>query len=205
MAIQEPDWIRPEWLNRSVVEVAPELVGCYLVRQLPQGEIRRAMIVETEAYEAGDPACHAYQRQTQRNAPMFGPSGIAYVYLIYGLYHCFNIVTDRDGLASAVLIRALTPPPLPTEFAATLKGRPIKFAAGPGKLCRVMEIDRTLSGMPLQPDSGLWLEPRSPDFQQNLAEGKETLKQTTRIGISKGIEYPWRWYLQNSPSVSIPT
>ena len=200
---KQADWISPDWLNRSVVDVAPDLVGCYLVRRLPNGEVRRAMIVETEAYEAGDPACHAYQRKTERNAPMFGPAGVAYVYLIYGIYHCFNVVTDRDGFASAVLIRALTPPSLSEDFAATLKGKPIKYAAGPGKLCRVMEIDRSLSGLPLTPDSGLWLEPRSPQFQQECAQGQQNLVQTTRIGISKGVEYPWRWYLENSPSVSV--
>lgn len=195
--------IQSSWLSRSVLEVAPDLVGCSLVRQLPNGEVRRAMIVETEAYQSGDPACHAYRRKTERNAPMFGPAGHAYVYLIYGMYHCLNIVTDVDGFASAVLIRALTPPILPDSFAATLKGKPIKYAAGPGKLCRVMEIDRTLSGVPLLPDSGLWIEGRSPDFQHKLDNGQHQFVQTTRIGISQGTELPWRWYLEDCESVSV--
>lgn len=195
--------ITAEWLNRSVVAVAPDLVGCTLVRQFKAGEIRRAMIVETEAYEAGDPACHAYRRKTERNAPMFGPAGNAYVYLIYGMHHCLNVVTDADGFASAVLIRALIPPTLPPDFAATLKGKPTKYTAGPGKLCRVMEIDRRWSGMPLDPESGLWLEERSPEFQQRLDIGTSQLVQTTRIGIRQGIEQPWRWYLAGCESVSV--
>ncbi|MEM9135734.1 MAG: DNA-3-methyladenine glycosylase [Cyanobacteria bacterium P01_F01_bin.42] len=190
--------IPADWFNRSVLDVAPSLVGCYLSRKLPNGEVRRAMIVETEAYQEGDPACHAYRRKTKRNAPMFGPSGHAYVYLIYGMYHCLNVVTDRDGFASAVLIRALTPPELPESFAASLKGKPIRYAAGPGKLCRVMEIDRALSGASLQPESGLWIEARSP--QEPKAQ---PLVQTTRIGISQGIDLPWRWYLDGCASVSV--
>lgn len=199
----QKSWISAQWLSRSALAVAPELVGCTLVRQLPTGEIRTAMIVETEAYQAGDPACHAYRRKTDRNAPMFGPAGLAYVYLIYGMYHCLNVVTDLEGIASAVLIRALTPPSLSSEFAAKLKGKPGKFAAGPGKLCQVMEIDRSLSGLSLEPESGIWLERRSPEFQKNITQGKEQIIQTTRIGISQGTELPWRWYLEACDSVSV--
>jgi DNA-3-methyladenine glycosylase len=89
------------WLARPSPNVAPELIGCTLVRQLPNGEQIRGMIVETEAYETGDPACHAYRRRTPRNGVMFGPAGISYVYLIYGIYHCLNILTSsppwKDG------------------------------------------------------------------------------------------------------------
>ena len=82
-----------------------DLLGCILVRQIGD-EVIRSQIVETEAYEAGDPAMHQYQQRTERNAVVFGPAGVAYVYRIYRQYHCFNIVTDRDGLASTILIRA---------------------------------------------------------------------------------------------------
>ena len=95
------------WLERPSPEVGPELIGCTLVRRISNDKIIRSTIVETEAYGAGDPACHAYHRRTPRNAVMFGPPGMSYVFLIYGMYHCLNIVTDIDGISSAVLIRAI--------------------------------------------------------------------------------------------------
>ena len=80
---------------------------------------------------------------------MFGPAGMSYVYLIYGMYHCFNVVTDAEGVASAVLIRALQLDPVPKEFAGIPEKKRSRLAAGPGKLCKVLQIDRTLSGFPL--------------------------------------------------------
>jgi DNA-3-methyladenine glycosylase len=100
-------WIDSEWLSRSATLVAPDLLGCTLVRQTDNGIVLRGMIVETEAYEPDDPAMHAYRRRTTRNEVMFGAAGRAYVYQIYGNYHCLNIVTDQEETASAVLIRAL--------------------------------------------------------------------------------------------------
>src|ERR687886_2246446 len=99
--------VEPNWLARLSTEVSPDLVGCTLVRQFRDGSILRGMIVETEAYGPDDPACHGYRRRTQRNDAMFGPAGRSYVYLIYGVYYCLNIVTDQDEVPSAVLIRAL--------------------------------------------------------------------------------------------------
>ncbi|MGB3402818.1 MAG: DNA-3-methyladenine glycosylase [Microcoleaceae cyanobacterium] len=199
------------WLARPSPRVAPELMGCTLVRQLPNGEQLRAIIVETEAYETGDPACHAYRRQTPRNAVMFGPAGMSYVYLIYGIYHCLNIVTDVDGVASAVLIRALQLDAASTTFVTQRqpdkkfsKKQIDRLAAGPGKLCRVMEIDRSLTALPLRPGQPLWLEHRSVEFQTAIAQNTIQLTQTTRIGISQGTEIPWRWYLTDSPAVSKP-
>ena len=134
----------PTWLARPATEVAPLLLGCVLVRQLPNGQIIRGAIVETEAYAVGDPAFHAYKSRTSRNSVVFGAPGISYVYLIYGIYHCFNVVTDLEGVPSAVLIRAL-------QLESVPEGENLqKFAAGPGKLCRAMQIDRSLNGIPLQ-------------------------------------------------------
>ena len=105
--------VESNWLERPATEVAPDLVGCMLVRQMADGEVLRGMIVETEAYCPGDPACHAYRRRTTRNGVMFEAAGVSYVYLIYGRYHCLNVVTDQVGVASAVLIRALQLESLP--------------------------------------------------------------------------------------------
>lgn len=184
--------IQPHWCDRAVTEVAPDLVGCYLVRHLPGGTRMRGLIVETEAYSPEDPASHAYRGKTRRNASMFGPAGCGYVYLIYGRYHCFNVVTAAAGIGSAVLIRALA---MDMSMDQSVKQRH-RIAAGPGKLCQLLQIDRSLDGHPLTPRSGLWLEHR----QMPLAASG--LVQTTRVGIRKAAEKPWRWYLKDSPEVS---
>jgi len=190
------------WLARPSTSVAPDLLGCTLVRQFPDGETIRGIIVETEAYGPGDPACHAYRQRTLRNEVMFGPAGMSYVYLIYGMYHCFNVVTDAEGVASAVLIRALQLDAVPKEFAGIPEKKRSRLAAGPGKLCKVLEIDRTLSGFPLAAGQPLRLEHRSEHFQQAVEEGTINFVQTTRIGISQGIDLSWRWYVGNSKAVS---
>ncbi len=174
------------WFARPATEVAPALIGCILVRQHPDGQIYRGRIVETEAYMAGDPACHGYRRQTARNAPMFAAPGTIYVYQIYGLHHCLNIASDRPNFASAVLIRALE---------MLTPNLPVRSAAGPGKLCQRLAIDRQLSGAVLGEAAGLWIEP-----PPQIVVG--SIVQTYRIGISQGQDLPWRWYLQGNPAVS---
>jgi DNA-3-methyladenine glycosylase len=198
-----PIVIDSEWFNRSAINVAPDLIGCTLVRQLPDGQQLRGLIVETEAYQTGDPACHAYQKKTKRNQVMFGAPGYVYVYLIYGMYHCVNVVTDRDGEASAVLIRALQ---MESESLSLISISPKekldRVAAGPGKLCRVMQIDLSLYGTKLEQGQSLWIEQRLTDFQAMLDIDRLKLIRTTRIGLTKGVELPWRWYLKDCPAVS---
>lgn len=201
METLKASFIGTDWLSRPATQVAPDLVGCTLVRQMPDGQKLRGVIVETEAYEPGDPACHAYRSRTPRNQVMFGGAGMTYVYLIYGMYHCLNIVTDLDGVPSAVLIRALELESLP-EWIVGHKSKLHRVAAGPGKLCRALKIDLSLTAQPLQPGNSLWLEHRQPEFQQQLEQGKQNLIQTTRIGLTQGTDLPWRWYLANSPAVS---
>ena len=166
------------------------------MRQMPDGPLIRSLIVETEAYAPGDPACHAYKGKSKRNAAMFGPPGHSYVYLIYGMYHCLNVVTEPAGTGSAVLIRALALDELPPNLTPQQAKKPHRVAAGPGKLCRALEIDRTLDGVIYHPDNGLWLEMPSQEM------GSVNLVQTTRIGITKAAERPWRWYLKDHPAVS---
>ncbi|MBD2149395.1 DNA-3-methyladenine glycosylase [Pseudanabaena sp. FACHB-1277] len=173
--------------------VAPELLGCRLMRRM-DGEIYQGLIVETEAYDATDPACHGYRRKTERNAAIFGAPATVYVYLIYGRYHCVNIVTDRQDFCSAVLIRALECDRLPADL-PNPKDKPHRAAAGPGKLCQLLKIDRQLNGVSLNPANNLWIEGRSPEFN-------EAIVQTTRIGLTQGVDLPWRWYLRDRPSVS---
>jgi DNA-3-methyladenine glycosylase len=207
MVMQSPNNIEPvistEWFDRSAVSVAPDLIGCTLVRQLADGRQLRGLIVETEAYQAGDPACHAYRKQTKRNQIMFGVPGFVYVYLIYGMYHCVNIVTDRVNAPSAVLIRALE---LERETLSRIllkpKQQPVRAAAGPGKLCLAMQIDLDLYGTKLELGQAMWVEHRSSDWQSQLDTASHALVCTTRIGLTQGVELPWRWYLKDCQAVS---
>ncbi len=179
-------------LEQSSAVVAPQLLGCYLVRQI-DGVIYRGMIVETEAYDQTDPACHGYRKMTPRNRAIFGKAGTIYVYRIYGRHFCVNIVCDRPNFCSAVLIRALAMESVPPwAEGITPKER---IAAGPAKLCHLLQIDLRFNGQELSPHSGLWLETGTVKLAYPIY-------QTTRIGITKGVEIPWRWYLQGHPAVS---
>ncbi|MGB3767458.1 MAG: DNA-3-methyladenine glycosylase [Phormidesmis sp.] len=199
-----PSHLPADWFNRSSQKVAVELLGCTFVRQVPTDtglETIRGQIVETEAYEAGDPAMYAYQRKTPHNEVVFGPAGIVYIYRIYRQYHCFNIVTDRDGLASTILIRAIDLEKWPS-YVPPKKEKLERLGAGPGKFCIAYQLDESLKGMPVHPDSGIWVEPRSPEVDRQITADSAAIRQTTRIGLSKGTDIPWRWYLENSSSVS---
>lgn len=194
--------IDADWLSRPSTEVAPDLIGCKLVRRFPDGQVYRGTIVETEAYAPGDPACHGYRRRTPRNHVMFGPPGGCYVYFIYGVYHCLNIVTDRDTVPSAVLIRAVELDHIPPWVDEKQRKQPHRIAAGPGKLCRTLKIDLTLNGSLIEETSPLDLEPRTDAFQQRLDAGMTTMVQTTRIGLTQGVDLPWRWYVDDCRAVS---
>lgn len=182
-----------EWFNRKTTAVAPDLLGRTLVRRIGD-EVIRGQIVETEAYEEGDPAMYAYRNKTERNAVVFGPAGIAYVYRIYRKYHCFNIVTDKDNFPSTILIRAVDLQQRPS-WVDPDKDKLYRVAAGPGKLCRSLQIDESLKGLPISPESGIWVEAGDRTPPDNIT-------QTTRIGLSKGADIPWRWYVTDSPAVS---
>ncbi len=169
-----------KFYDRDTITVARELLGAWLVHRLKRGKVLAGRIVETEAYLPGDPAMHAYRGRTARNAPLFGLPGTSYVYFIYGMYHCFNAVTQPEGIASAVLIRGLDQ---------------IAEANGPGKLCRALKLDLTHNSLDLtSPESEVWIA--SGD------ELTEPIITTTRIGITKNAEQPWRFYLLGSPGVS---
>ena len=128
----------------SAALVAPRLLGHWLLRRTPEG-FSGGLIVETEAYLADDPACHAFKGETVRNRSMFGPAGRAYVYFIYGNHWCFNAVCRPPGIGEAVLVRALEP----TFGAAWMQGRrpvarEVELSNGPAKLCQALAIDRRM-------------------------------------------------------------
>jgi DNA-3-methyladenine glycosylase len=186
------------FLSRPAIEVAPDLIGCKLIRNFSNSKSIEAVIVETEGYTEGDPACHAYRRKTKRNAIMFGEAGYIYVYKIYGIHHCLNIVTDLENIPSAVLIRAVEFKEIEvTDFKTSHR-----LGAGPAKLCKILNIDTDISGTKINPNSEICLMPRDKVFQKKIDSKELNIIQTTRIGITQGMDLPWRWYLEESRSIS---
>ena len=153
------------FFRRDVLTVAPELVGKMICRRLPDGQVLRGMITETEAYRGQeDLACHARMGRTLRNAPMFGPGGFTYVYLIYGIHWLLNVVTGDENDPQAVLIRALEKP-----------------WDGPGKWTKAFRVTGALNGICLADSRELWLE-----------EGEEKeIITAPRVGIDYAGE-PWK-------------
>lgn len=176
---------------RKTLTVARELIGLHLVRR-DAGLRQVGRIVETEAYQGPtDLAAHSARGRTARTEVMFGPPGHAYVYLIYGFWHCLNVVTAADGVPHAVLIRGLEP----------LEGI-TDTTHGPGLLCRALRIDRSLTGSDLT-SQALWVE--RPAVNQYR---KPRIVRSTRIGVDYAgdwAEKPWRFFDGDSPYVSTVT
>lgn len=188
--------LRPFYEQRTV-EVARQLLGKYLVRNHPDG-ITAGKIVETEAYVGPeDKASHASRGRTPRTAIMFGPAGCAYVYLIYGFYHCLNIVTERVGYPAAVLIRAVEP----SEGIDLMKSRRRtdelrQLASGPGKLCRAFSIKLSLNGADICGDL-ICVEDRGEPEPKILAR--------PRVGVDYAGRWknkPWRFLIRGNAFVS---
>lgn len=191
-----------EFYERPTLDVARELIGKVLVHETPAG-IASGIIVETEAYIGeSDPACHAAPGPTRRNAPLYGPPGIAYVYLNYGIHYLVNAVTESEGWPAAVLIRALEPfegePLMRQRRAAAAGKRPDHFAAadlcrGPGNLTRALGISLHQNLRDLVA-SDLRIE------DANLPERE--VAWSPRIGINVGTEHEWRVYAVDSAAIS---
>lgn len=198
------------FLTLPTLEVARALIGAMLVHETPRGRLS-GRIVETEAYlSPGDDACHAYRGETPRNRVMFGPPGRAYVYISYGLHYMLNVVTEAPGVAAAVLIRAIEPlegsdlmaanrglAPLGAmagSGAGYQPSRPHNLTNGPGRLCQAMGIGAELNGTDLT---------RPPLYIRPYQGEALPLVQTTRIGITRSVELPWRFYLRGNRDVSV--
>lgn len=196
---------RPPW-NLKTEQAARNLLGWVLRHETPEGVVA-GRIVETEAYLRHDPACHASRGKTPRNATMFGPAGHAYVYLIYGVYHCFNVVTAPEGVGEAVLVRALEPLEgldlMALRHERLRKKSPTdsaKLCNGPGKLADALGITRDHNGLFLQ--EGL-LQLRSPQSHPGWQESRrKRIVTATRIGIREAADWPLRFYLGDSECVS---
>ena len=175
---------------RSVHDVAPELVGATLLFADAGG-----LIVEVEAYDHEDPAAHGYRGKTPRNASMFGPPGHAYVYRSYGIHWCLNFVCEEEGVAAAVLVRALEPTHGLDEMRERRRVEDVrKLCSGPGKLCQALGITRDHDGLPLD---------RRP-FELRARERDVEVARGPRIGITLAAEVPWRYGLAGSPFLSRP-
>ena len=183
--------------------VAQALLGALLVHDSPAGRTV-GRIVETEAYlGARDPAAHSHRGPTARNASMFGPPGHAYVYFIYGMHHCFNVVTGPVGVGEAVLLRALEPVEGVAIMRARRGGCPDReLCNGPAKLVEAMGLERRHDGVDLLTGPVGLFHARSTTTERRAAEGD--VVQTVRVGITRARELPLRYYLLGNPCVSRP-
>jgi DNA-3-methyladenine glycosylase len=180
-----------DFFDRSVHDVARDLIGCTLLYEGCGG-----VIVETESYEADDPACHAYVGLTERTRVLFGPPGYAYVYLSYGIHSLLNAVAEPEGEAAAVLIRALEPT---HEIELMRERRRVKsdldLCSGPGKLTEALGIGLDDNEADLSRDPFLIAPPEGEPPE--IVTGP-------RIGITKAVENPWRFCAADNPNVSRP-
>ena len=174
-----PKRLNRSFFDRSVHEVAPDLIGATLLVDGVGGRL-----VEVEAYHHTDPAAHSFRGPTDRNAVMFGPPGYAYVYRSYGIHWCLNFVCERAGSASAVLIRAIEP----TAGIATMRRRrgvadERLLCSGPGRLCAALRVTALHNGLALD----------APPFELLARHGEVDIVAGPRIGITKAAEKPWRY------------
>jgi DNA-3-methyladenine glycosylase len=180
--------LRRDFFARSVHEVAPDLIGVTLLVDGVGGTI-----VEVEAYDQEDPASHAYRGRTPRNAAMFGPAGHAYVYRSYGIHWCLNLVCGGEGMAEAVLVRALEPTAGVEEQRRRRGLEDIRsLCSGPGKLCQALAITREHDGLALD----------APPFRLRERAGVPEIATGPRVGITRAAELPWRYALAGSPFLS---
>src|SRR6516164_578259 len=180
--------LKRAFFGRSVHEVAPDLVGATLLFNGVGG-----IIVEVEAYHHTDPAAHSYNGPTPRNQVMFGPPGLVYVYRSYGIHWCVNFVCEREGSASAVLIRALEPT---RGLAAMRRRRGLEderaLCSGPGKLTEALGITDGQNALALD----------APPFALFARTAKPEVVFGVRIGITKAVDLPWRYGLKDSKFLS---
>lgn len=180
----------------DTVELAKSLIGCALVRDCPDGRAA-GRIVEVEAYVPDDPASHAFRGKTRRNASMFLPPHLAYVYRIYGTSMCINVTSENERTGAAVLVRALEPlEGLGVMEARRGTTRVRDLCRGPGRLCQALDIDLRFDAADLLAGEGLWIAkvPGSP----------RRVRSSVRIGITRAAGLPLRFYETDNPFVSGP-
>ena len=181
---------------RPTLDVARDLIGKTLLRRTADG-LAGGVIVETEAYVAAiDPASHAYRGKTPRNASMFAAPGTAYVYRSYGIHSCLNVVTETEGVAAAVLLRAIRPT-IGLDLMRRRRGVAIRdrdLARGPGRLCQALALTIADDGDDLL-GADLWIA-ETPNLEPL------TIGATPRIGITQAADWPWRFVVAGERHVS---
>ena len=184
------------FFNLDTLTIAQKLLGTYLVHDTLAGQLV-GRIVETEAYLHDDPAAHTYIGKTNRNRVMFGPAGHAYIYFIYGMYHCVNCSTNIDGIGEGVLIRALEPVSGIERMKKNRNVNKLKdLCSGPGKLTKAMDITHEQYGLCLIDKlSALRLE-------VGIDQPNIPIVTTTRVGLSKAKEALYRFYIEGNAHVS---
>ena len=178
---------------KDAPELAQDLFGCVLIHETSEGRAA-GIIIETEAYSQEDAASHSYKGETPRTKAMFGPGGFAYIYFTYGMHYCFNVVSGLTGTGQGVLIRALEP----VEGIDLMKGRRNKESVrelcnGPAKLVQAMGITKADYGKSLF-EGNLYISGR--------LEEEISIKSGSRIGITKAVDVPWRFWIDGSHFVS---
>ena len=180
----------------DTAELARFLIGKMLVRMLAEG-VAGGRVVETEAYGVGDPAGHAYRGATARNRALFLERGHAYVYLAYGVSFMLNVASETCGVGAGVLIRAIEPT-VGVAIVERNRGavRVRDLARGPGRLCAAFRIDRRLDGIDLCQPGRLWLG--------SDGQASDEIGQSKRIGITRAVDSPLRFYARGNRFVSGP-
>lgn len=190
--VKLPMMLAREFYQQCTIEVARKLLGCILVRQTARGRRLSGKIVETEAYlGVDDPAAHSFNGPTKRSSTMFGPPGFSYIYFVYGMHHCLNVVTRPKGFGEAVLIRAIEP------LEGLTKNRDTN---GPGKLCRALQLTREHNGLDLCAGKQIWIEPGTPVENADVWDGP-------RVGIGykhDAVHWPLRFGVAYSSSYRQP-
>jgi len=186
--------------ERDAITVATGLLGCCLVHR-EDGFVTAGRIVETEAYLQGDPAAHSFRGRTPRTSVLFGPPGHAYVYFVYGMHWCMNVVTGTGEDRGAVLLRALEPVEGIPAMEERRKTKELRLlCSGPARLAQALAITGEFNGSSLLTGP---LRIVSKDHSPvDGTRGTEEIVQTTRVGISKAQDKPYRFYLKRSQHVS---
>jgi len=189
--------LNDDFFRRDTLKTARELLGKIIIKKTGRNNFLSGKIVETEAYMGDhDPACHAFQKVSGRSSVLYEDGGTIYVYFIYGNYYCFNVVTEKKGIGSAVLIRAVEPI---EGIEVMIRNRPkvkkmFDLTNGPSKFCMAFDIGREFNNKKLSKDGIFIAEPTKKE--------KFEIVTSKRIGIVKGAELPYRFFIKDNPYVT---